>query len=207
MATISLRVYNREIESLIETGKLDQAIAHCQHILKTYSMHIGTYQLLGKAYLEAHRFAEAFHRITDLYNSSKTEISAKRHFRLYHPELSKMAGCVRVFSSKGGAECVDVSHGERVDLCFELTADGQKGWPSEKVFAHVCSALVEWDLFEVKSGHLEHGPSSLTVAAGYDGSVNIDEAPLLEESMDSHAQSISHPCHSAESVGSRPEMG
>jgi len=31
---------------------------------------------------EAHRFAEAFHRITDLYNSSKTEISAKRHFRL-----------------------------------------------------------------------------------------------------------------------------
>ncbi len=63
MATISLRVYNREIESLIETGKLDQAIAHCQHILKTYSMHIGTYQLLGKAYLEAHRFADA----TDIF--------------------------------------------------------------------------------------------------------------------------------------------
>ena len=63
MATISLRVYNREIEGLIETGKLDQAIAHCKHILKTFSMHVETYQLLGKAYLEAHRYADA----TDIF--------------------------------------------------------------------------------------------------------------------------------------------
>jgi class 3 adenylate cyclase len=31
---------------------------------------------------DAHRFAEAFHRITEQYNSAKSEASAQRHFRL-----------------------------------------------------------------------------------------------------------------------------
>lgn len=31
---------------------------------------------------DAHRFAEAFHRITEQYNAGKTELSAERHFRL-----------------------------------------------------------------------------------------------------------------------------
>lgn len=59
MAKISLRIYNREIEKLIEQGQLDEAIAHCRHILKTFSKHLGTYRLLGKAYLEAKRYKEA----------------------------------------------------------------------------------------------------------------------------------------------------
>lgn len=59
MAKVSLRIYNREIEKLIEQGQLDEAIAHCRHILKTFSKHLGTYRLLGKAYLEAKRYKEA----------------------------------------------------------------------------------------------------------------------------------------------------
>lgn len=59
MAKISLRVYNREIEGMIEGGQLDEAVAHCQHILKTFSMHIETYRLLGKAFLEARRYADS----------------------------------------------------------------------------------------------------------------------------------------------------
>ncbi len=56
MAKISLRMYNREIEGLIEQGqRLDEAIAHCRHILKTYTKHLETYRLLGKSYLEAKR--------------------------------------------------------------------------------------------------------------------------------------------------------
>lgn len=59
MAKVSLRIYNREIESLIDQGRLDEAVAHCRHILQTFSKHLETYRLLGKAYLEAKRYEEA----------------------------------------------------------------------------------------------------------------------------------------------------
>ena len=59
MAKVSLRAYNREIEAMIDRGHLDEAIAHCQHILKTYPKHLETYRLLGKSYLEAKRYSEA----------------------------------------------------------------------------------------------------------------------------------------------------
>ena len=59
MAKVFLRVYNREIESMIEGGQLDEAIAHCQNILKVFPMHIETYRLLGKAFLEGRKYADA----------------------------------------------------------------------------------------------------------------------------------------------------
>ena len=59
MAKVSLRIYNREIERLIEQGNIEEAIAHCRHILKTFPKHLETYRLLGKAYLEARRYNEA----------------------------------------------------------------------------------------------------------------------------------------------------
>lgn len=59
MAKVSLRIYNREIEKLIEQSRLDEAVAHCRHILTAFSKHLGTYRLLGKAYLEAKRYPEA----------------------------------------------------------------------------------------------------------------------------------------------------
>lgn len=58
MATISLRAYYHEIESLIERGRTKDAVAHCRQILKYYPKSIDTYRLLGKAYLEAQRFSE-----------------------------------------------------------------------------------------------------------------------------------------------------
>jgi tetratricopeptide (TPR) repeat protein len=59
MTKISLRVYNREIEAMVEGGQVDEAIAHCQFILKTFPMHLETYRLLGKAFLETRRYADA----------------------------------------------------------------------------------------------------------------------------------------------------
>ena len=59
MAKISLRNYNRLIENLIENGQQDEAIAHCRHILQTFSKYLEAYRLLGKAYLEAKRYNEA----------------------------------------------------------------------------------------------------------------------------------------------------
>jgi tetratricopeptide (TPR) repeat protein len=59
MTKISLRVYNREIEAMIEGGQTDEAIAHCQYILRTFPMHLETYRLLGKGYLETRRYTDA----------------------------------------------------------------------------------------------------------------------------------------------------
>jgi tetratricopeptide (TPR) repeat protein len=59
MAKVSLRIYNREIERLVEQGHIDEAIAHCSHILGIFPKHLETYRLLGKAYLEARRYGEA----------------------------------------------------------------------------------------------------------------------------------------------------
>jgi tetratricopeptide (TPR) repeat protein len=59
MTNVSLRIYNREIESLVEGGRIDEAIAHCQHILKIFPMCVETYQLLGKAFLEVRHYTDA----------------------------------------------------------------------------------------------------------------------------------------------------
>jgi len=63
MAKVSLRIYNREIETMVDRGQLDEAIAHCRHILNTFPKNLETYRLLGKAYLEARRYNEA----TDIF--------------------------------------------------------------------------------------------------------------------------------------------
>ena len=59
MVKVALRAYNREIESLIDKGQTDEAVAHCMHILKSFPKHLETYRLMGKAYLEAHRYTDA----------------------------------------------------------------------------------------------------------------------------------------------------
>ena len=60
MAEISLRQYVQQIDDIIEdSDQLEEAIAHCRHILKSFPKHIDTYRLLGKAYLESKRYGDA----------------------------------------------------------------------------------------------------------------------------------------------------
>ena len=59
MAKVSLRAYNTEIDHLIDNNQLDEAIAHCIHILGTYPKHVDSYRLLGKAFLERQRYNDA----------------------------------------------------------------------------------------------------------------------------------------------------
>ncbi len=63
MAIIPLRAYNREIEGMIDNGQLDEAVAHCRHILTTYPKYIASYRLLGKAHLDQQRISDA----TDIF--------------------------------------------------------------------------------------------------------------------------------------------
>lgn len=59
MTKISLRAYIREIDSMVDQERLDEAIAHCRHILSKYPKHIDTYRLLGKAFLESNQNSNA----------------------------------------------------------------------------------------------------------------------------------------------------
>ena len=59
MANVPLRAYIREIETIIDRGNTDEAIAHCRHILATFPKHLDTYRMLGKANLESRRYGEA----------------------------------------------------------------------------------------------------------------------------------------------------
>ena len=66
MSKIALRIYNTEINDMIDQEQVDVAIAHCLHVLNTYPKYVETYRLLGKAYLEAKQFenaADVFQRV------------------------------------------------------------------------------------------------------------------------------------------------
>jgi len=59
MAEIRLQEYTAKIKELIRHDRHDEAIAHCQHILRHYPRHIETYYLLGEACLEKRMVREA----------------------------------------------------------------------------------------------------------------------------------------------------
>jgi tetratricopeptide (TPR) repeat protein len=59
MADIRLQDYVAKIKEMIRADRHDEAIAHCQHILKHYPKHIDTYELLGEACLEKEMYRES----------------------------------------------------------------------------------------------------------------------------------------------------
>lgn len=59
MAKISLRDYLSGIEELIDQRRIEDALAHCRHILTHFPKNVATYRMIGKAFLEAHQHTEA----------------------------------------------------------------------------------------------------------------------------------------------------
>jgi len=47
MAKISLRSYFHEIEGMIDKGQIDEAVAHCRHILQSYPKLLSAYRFDG----------------------------------------------------------------------------------------------------------------------------------------------------------------
>ncbi len=59
MPDIRLQDYTASIKDMIRSVRLDEAIAHCQHILRHYPKYIEAYCLLGEACLEKQMYREA----------------------------------------------------------------------------------------------------------------------------------------------------
>jgi tetratricopeptide (TPR) repeat protein len=90
MAKVSLRAYNQEIEAMIDRGHLDEAIAHCRHILKTFPKHLDTYRLLGKAFLEYKRYPEAADIFTRVLVSAPSDFVANVGMSIIGDEGNKL---------------------------------------------------------------------------------------------------------------------
>jgi tetratricopeptide (TPR) repeat protein len=59
MAKIPLRTYLQEVDRMVSSNRIDEAIAHSRYILQIYSRCIAVYRVLGKAYSEAKRYSDA----------------------------------------------------------------------------------------------------------------------------------------------------
>src|SRR5215510_2630685 len=90
MAKVPLRAYNREIETMIDRGQLDEAIAHCHHIFKTFPKHLETYRLLGKAYLEYKRYKEAVDVFSRVLVSDPNDFVANVGMSIIRDEENKL---------------------------------------------------------------------------------------------------------------------
>src|SRR6185503_471288 len=90
MAKVPLRAYNREIETMIDRGQLDEAIANCHHIFKTYPKHLETYRLLGKAYLEYKRYNEAVDVFSRVLVSQPNDFVANVGMSIIRDEENKL---------------------------------------------------------------------------------------------------------------------
>ncbi|HEX2990122.1 MAG TPA: tetratricopeptide repeat protein [Anaerolineales bacterium] len=90
MAKVSLRAYNREIETMIDRGQLDEAIAHCRHILKTYPKHLETYRLLGKANLEYKRYGDAADIFSRILVSAPNDFVAQVGMSIIRDEENRL---------------------------------------------------------------------------------------------------------------------
>ena len=90
MAKVPLRAYNREIETMIDRGHLDEAIAHCHHIFKTFPKHLETYRLLGKSYLEYKRYREAVDVFSRVLVSDPNDFVANVGMSIIRDEENKL---------------------------------------------------------------------------------------------------------------------
>jgi tetratricopeptide (TPR) repeat protein len=59
MSNIALREYHRNIERLIENHHIDDALSHCENIVRVFPKEIETYRKVGKVFLEKQDFANA----------------------------------------------------------------------------------------------------------------------------------------------------
>jgi tetratricopeptide (TPR) repeat protein len=90
MAKVSLRAYNRDIETMIDRGQFDEAIAHCRHILKTYPKHLETYRLLGKGYLESKRYGDAMDIFSRILATVPNDFVAQVGMSIIRDEENKL---------------------------------------------------------------------------------------------------------------------
>ena len=134
------------------------------------------------------------------------EIS-KRHFRLDHPELRRVALGVRHLGAERRSERVHVAERHGKVLGVELAGYSEAGWLAEEVLAVVDRAvLLAGEVIEVERRDSEHLPRALAVGAGDYRGVYIHEPAALEKLMHRLRRDASHAERRGEEIRAGSEM-
>ena len=94
MPDIRLQDYVTKIKDLIHTDRHDEAIAHCQHILRHYPKHIETYGLLGEACLEKGLFREAIEFFQRTLSADPENFIARVGLGIIYDEQGALPGAI-----------------------------------------------------------------------------------------------------------------
>ena len=196
------------LQDLHRLGVADAAEIGGRHVLQTLPQ-----ALVHKAVEEVDLIGAALqHTADDVLDHGLRHVHiacqiAESHFRLDHPELGGMALGVGVLGAEGGAEGVHIAKGHGEVLGIQLTGHGEAGLLAEEILGIVHLAILGLgDVVEVEGGHLEHLAGALTVGAGDDGGLDIDEAPALEELVDGVGRRGADAEGSGEQVGAGAQM-
>ena len=118
-----------------------------------------------------------------------------------------MALGIADLGAEGGAEGVHVAEGHGEVLGVELAGDRETCRLAEEVLAEVDAAvLLQRGILGIKRGDAEHLARALTVGAGNERSVDVDEAALLEKLMHGLGGDGAHAEGGREEIGAGPEM-
>ena len=118
-----------------------------------------------------------------------------------------MAGRVGILGAERRTERVDVAEGHGIGLAVELAGDGQVRRLVEEVLRIVDLAVLRKRyVVEVQCRDLEHFACALTVGAGDERRVDIDEAALLEELVNGIGSEAADAEHGLEGVRARAQV-
>ena len=169
--------------------------------------------LVNKLVEKRHFFGSVFKDIGDdilnhvLCQAHIIRKIGKGDFRLDHPELCRMAGCIGVFGAEGRTEGVDVAECHGVGFAVQLAGNGQVGGLVKEVLAVINFAvLCQGRICHIQRGNLEHFAGTLTVGAGNQRRMNIDKAAFLEKLMNGESSQRTNAENSLERVGARTKM-
>src|ERR1043166_6999155 len=102
---------------------------------------------------------------------------AKRHLRLNHPKLRRVAGGIGVLSAEGRTKSVNVRQRASEGLSFQLPAQGQVSGFAKKITS---SFFVDVSL---KRGHTKHFARAFAIAGRNNWRVDVNEIPFLKKTV------------------------
>ena len=125
----------------------------------------------------------------------------ERYFRFHHPELSQMAWSIGVFCTKCRAKSINSAQCRSSKFTFQLSGNRQTGLlTKEVVIINDGTDFIFLQIIEVLRRYLKHLSGTFTVRCRNDRCMEINEAFLMKESMDSYRHVMTDAEHRTESI-------
>ena len=131
----------------------------------------------------------------------------KRHFGLYHPELSQVTTGVRVFRPKRWSKRIDLTERQCITLGIKLTGDRQVSFTRKKILVEIdLTCIRSWGLQRIQRTDAKQLACTFAIAGGNQWCVHPLETTILEVTVDGTGQGGSHTTDSSKRIGTRPQV-